>query len=107
MDGDQLYIVGTGGYLSVFTLDTPTSLSGQKDYDIGADLIANGVNSPAGSVALLGVAAYNDFLWISFEANDDYPTMNHRVAGYLVPEPATLALMGLGGVFALIRRRRK
>ena len=27
--------------------------------------------------------------------------------GYLVPEPATLALMGLGGVFALIRRHRK
>jgi hypothetical protein len=25
----------------------------------------------------------------------------------VVPEPATLALMGLGGVFALIRRRSK
>jgi len=41
-------------------------------------------------------------------------TQSNYVGGYeiganptLTPEPATLALMGLGGVFALIRRRRK
>ncbi len=105
VDGDNLYIVGTGGYLSVFTLDTPTSLSGQADYDIGADLIANGVNSPADSVALLGVAAHNDFLWISFEADNEY-NMNHRVAGYVIPEPATVGLLALGIGGLLLRRKR-
>ena len=109
VDGDWLYIVGTGGYLSVFHLDTPASLSGRQDFDIGADLIANGVQSPNKPVALTGVAADNNFLWIAFEADDDYdsPGMNHRVVGYLVPEPGTMALLGLGGLGVLWRRRSR
>ena len=58
---------------------------------------------PEGGYALRGIGGGPNDLQISYVAGEG----NNDVALTVVPEPATLTLLGLGGLAALIRRRRR
>ena len=74
----------------------PGDLDPNKDYDLEVSVhIVEG-----GSPALLETVGHDEFTY--------YPVFsNANIAEFSTPEPATLALMGLGAVGLVLRRRRK
>lgn len=96
---DELFVVGTGGVISVFELTSPITVGDRTDFDIGPALFAAGA-AESTDVALFGIAidgdgpgGAEDFLWLSYESADERP--NRRVAGFVLvnPEPGTLGLL--------------
>lgn len=115
----QLYVVGSGGYLTAFDLTTPTTVSNRRDFNFAQMLFDSGAaESP--QVALFGAAADgdgpdgdHDFLWLSYESLGERP--NRRIAGFSfefppfsstaphTPEPSS-ALLLAAGIAVMLRR---
>ncbi len=111
---DELFVVGTGGTISVFELTDPTTVGDRTDFDLGQALLDAGA-AESTDVALYGIAldgdgpgGETDFMWLSYESAGETP--NRRVAGFTIvnPEPSTLGLLlGAACLMASSRRRRR
>ena len=88
------------------TLDTATSpaaISAHRVYGLGqfgGDLEILSTDFPINKVQ----TTYGAPLLVA--SGDGSPTLGEKRVMIFVPEPATMSLLGLGGVFALLRRRR-
>ena len=105
IDG-QFIQLGSGGIIAFNGL-----LSGVQFMDVSGDGTFDGPTSGSFSTDLPGEAPYDGALvqlFISGSSDffaSDFSGVSTQVSGEVVPAPATLALLGLGGLAAARRRR--
>jgi len=87
--------VGTAFTNSAADLSSLTGLTGSVEFRIYAD---NGVSANGGTVGSSGTFRVGDY-------NDGSNFSEFRFEGTVVPAPASAALLGLGGLVAIRRRR--
>jgi len=81
-----------------------TDVNGANGSDLSVDLI---------STHTLGVGDYNLAVWVEGKANnrssvwDNNGASNYNATFTVVPEPATVGMLGLGGLLTLLIRRMK
>ena len=98
-----------------FTWDKNTMIPGDDESAQATAYAILGLNEFDSSTYASQIQSARDYLvsvqlatggWEDFVGDGEYNEMTGE-ALWAIPEPATLALMGLGSAFALIRRRRK
>jgi len=62
-------------------------------------------STPGVNVYKLGLS--ESYAMVGVTTDPDHPTAQMLLTGFLVPEPATIALLALGGLVALIKKRRR
>lgn len=97
------------GLNSVLTYGAGSGLMLGDSFNLGGDGIANGENGPlSAGVYWLAIGEFStnfDDGWTILDAGDE--AVNYQVSIYtnIVPAPASMALLGLGGIAAIRRRR--
>ena len=92
LDDDKAY-----GFFLQYKLDDVTGLSG--DVSIGFDADVNGTGDPFGALLNTDDSGQN--------GSSDTRDLNYFITGTeVVPEPSSTALLGLGGLALLLRRRK-